>query len=91
MTIADTYRTLFAKWPTDVARRGIVLSRQGEVNPFKGFMLAESMVLLERANPDTLGARFVAMPYEEVAGVKFVDPLKATAFEAMGFAGKLSQ
>ena len=91
MTTAEIYRAMFANWPKDVPVRGIVLSRVNESNPFKGFMLAEGMLLLERTNPDSLGARFIAMPYEEIVAVKFVDPLKAQKFEAMGFAGKLSQ
>jgi hypothetical protein len=53
-------------------------------------MVAQGMLLLERTNPDTLGARFIAMPYEEIAAIKFIDPLKAPAFESMGFAGVLS-
>lgn len=60
-----------------------------EAMPFKGFMVRGDTVLLERTNPDTLGARFLLVPFSEIAVVKFVDPLKQAVFESAGFKGVL--
>ncbi|MEO1497686.1 MAG: hypothetical protein AAFV43_11110 [Planctomycetota bacterium] len=62
-----------------------------EAMPFKGFMTRGETVLLERTNPDTMGARFILVPFSEIASVKFIDPLKQETFEAAGFRGRLSR
>ncbi|TWT86880.1 hypothetical protein Mal64_37100 [Pseudobythopirellula maris] len=62
-----------------------------EAMPFKAFMLAGDMLLLERTNPDTLGARYLLLPFCEVSLVKFIDPMNQQTLEKAGFRGKLSQ
>lgn len=84
------WASLFRDWPAGIPQRGIVISQQGEATSFRGFMLRGEMVLLERISPDSLGARFLLLPFDEVAGVKFTDPLKQEVFDAAGFTGKLS-
>lgn len=68
-----------------------MVSQQGEATTFRGFMLRGEMVLLERISPDSLGSRFLLLPFDELAGLKFTDPLKQEVFEAAGFTGKLSR
>jgi hypothetical protein len=53
-------------------------------------MVRGEVVLLERTNPDTLGARFLIVPYAEISLVKLIDPLKQELLEAAGFRGKLA-
>lgn len=84
------WRPLFADWPSQIPKRGIVVSQQNETSPFKSFMLRGEFVLFERVSPDSLGGRFVVLPYAEIAAVKFTDPLKQAALEAAGFVGSLS-
>lgn len=86
-----TWRDVFYEWPAGIARRGIVISTLNEPMPFKGFMVKQDTVLLERTNPDSLGARFILMPFEAINCLKFVDPLKETTFTAAGFTGKLAK
>lgn len=87
---ATTWKAWFNDWPESIPRRGIVVNSLDEAMPFKGFMVRGDTVLLERTNPDTLGARFLLVPFAEVAVVKFVDPLKQALFEDAGFRGRLS-
>lgn len=87
----NPYRQLFLNWPDSLAKRGIIVSTLNETMPFKGFMVRKEMLLLERQNPDSLGARFILMQYEDIAAVKLVDPLKTETFLPLGFVGKMSQ
>ncbi len=84
------WKRYFQDWPEAIPRRGILVNRLGEQIPFKAFMTQAEVVLLERTNPDTLGARFLVVPYCEVGIVKLTDPLKQSVFEESGYQGKLS-
>jgi hypothetical protein len=87
---AAVWRRLFEQWPVGLPQRGLVVNRLDEQIPFKSYMLRGEIVLLERTNPDTLGARFLLVPFTEVSLVKLIDPLKQELLEAAGFRGKLS-
>lgn len=84
------WKELFLNWPETISRRGIVVSILNEAMPFKGFMVKPEMLLLERQNPDSLGARFIMLRYDTIAAVKLVDPLNTEAFKPLGFEGRLS-
>ena len=68
----------------------MLVTTQSEAFPFKGFMLKEDMVVLERQNPDTLGVRFILMSFSGISAVRMVDPLKAESFASLGFEGEFS-
>lgn len=91
MTTQNAWKTIFATWPKEIPRRGIVLTSLNESVPFKAFMTKEDTVLLERANPDSLGARFILIGFDSINSVRFTDPIKESIFTSAGFAGKLSQ
>lgn len=84
------WQRLFENWPDTIPRNGIVVNTLNEALPFKGFMLAGEMVLLERTNPDQLGARYIVMKYDSMELVKIIHPLKTDSFLPLGFKGKLS-
>ena len=90
MTVEESWKQLFGNWPEAISRRGIVVTTLNETMPFKGFMIKPEMLLLERQNPDSLGARFIMLRYDAIAAVKLVDPLKAESFTPLGFTGRLS-
>ena len=90
MQSSDTYRQLFNSWPKDIPRRGVLVTLQNETIPFRGFMITDELLLLERTNPDPMGARFILLPFPNVAAVKLIDVLKAKAFAGLGFLGNLS-
>lgn len=89
-TAAGPWPAFFRDWPQEIPHRGVLITQLNEAIAFKGFMLRDEFVLLERLSPDSLGARFVVTPYGEIALVKITDPLKQPAFEAAGFRGALS-
>lgn len=90
METKNPYRELFVNWPDSLSRRGIVLNQLNEAIVFKGFMIKQDLLLLERQAPDAIGARFVMLEFSSIAAVKLVDPLKAENFTPIGFEGRLS-
>jgi hypothetical protein len=91
MTSSQVWKSVFNNWPTGVPRRGIVISTLNEPMPFKGFMVKEDVVLLDRTNPDSLGARFILVSFEAINCVKLIDPLKEAVFASAGFLGKFAK
>lgn len=88
---ANPWRELFLKWPATLPKRGVVISTLNEGTPFKSFMLKDQMLLLERTNPDPLGARYVVLAFDAIHLVKLIDPLKEEVFAAAGFTGHLTK
>lgn len=89
-TAVHPWRTFFAEWPSQIPKRGILITRLNDASPFKAFMMRGDFLLIERVSPDSLGGRFLVIPFEEISTVKFTDPLKQPALEAAGFEGQLS-
>ncbi|TWT42838.1 hypothetical protein Pla111_24760 [Botrimarina hoheduenensis] len=81
---------MFTAWPKEIPRRGVLVNSLDEQTPFKGFMTRGETVLLQRSNPDTLGARFLIIPFAEIAIVKFIDPLTEATFHKAGFVGEFA-
>lgn len=91
MTNQSFWKTTFASWPPGIPHRGLLVNSLNEAMPFKGFMIKDDSLLLERTNPDSLGARYILLGFDTISSVKFVDPIKESIFTAAGFVGKLSQ
>ena len=85
------WKGLFAAWPAELAPRGVLVTSFGEQIPFDGFLTGEQFLIIARTTPDTVGARQVVVPYENIAALKIVDVVKSKAFEAMGFKGVLGK
>ncbi|HUY89313.1 MAG TPA: hypothetical protein VMV10_11310 [Pirellulales bacterium] len=83
------WRRFFEAWPKDLAPRGVLVTKFQEQIPFEGFLASDAMLLVERKTPDTIGARKVLTPFDEIAAIKFVDVVRSKSFEPLGFAGKL--
>jgi hypothetical protein len=90
MTSDETWKSVFKNWPAGIPRRGVVLSILNEAMPFKGFMVRDELLLLERTNPDPLGVRYIMLGYDAVNSVRMIDPLKESVFTGAGFVGKFS-
>ncbi len=84
---ATAWIRLFGEWPGEMPRRGILVTTFGEQVPFSGFLTGESFICLERQNPDSLGARTLIVPYDNVAAVKLVDVVKPAILRRLGFSG----
>jgi hypothetical protein len=91
MHLDKTWRDVFYEWPAAIARRGIVVTTVNESLPFKSFLVKGETVLLERLNPDSLGARFILLPFEAIICLKFIDPFKEATLTSAGFTGKLAK
>jgi hypothetical protein len=91
MTANPVWKNLFNNWPSGIPKRGIMVTTLDETIPFKGFMLRDDLLLLDRNNPDSLGGRFVLLSFEVINCVKLIDPLKESVFATAGFLGKFSK
>jgi hypothetical protein len=91
MASNNSWRETFYEWPENIPRRGIVVSTLNEPMPFKGFAVKGDTVLLDRTNPDSLGARYILIPFDAINCLKFIDPLKESTILAAGFKGKLAK
>ncbi len=85
------WREVFEKWPTGISKRGVVMSTLNEATPFKSFLIKNDMLLLERTNPDPLGARFVLMGFSAIHMVKITDPLTEATLTSAGYIGSLAK
>jgi len=85
MDPSTVWKDFLRNWPADVDRRGIVVTNYDDQIPFEGFMTSETMVLLERKAPDTVGARKVLLPFSSILAIKITDVIKAKSFQSAGF------
>ena len=90
MTNDISWKTTFSNWPAGIPKRGVLVNSLNEASPFKSFLLKDDMLLLERTNPDPLGARFILLSFDSISSVRFIDPVKESVLHAAGFVGKLS-
>jgi len=90
MTPNPVWKSIFNNWPTGIQQRGVIVTTLNEAIPFKGFMVKDDMLLLDRTNPDPMGARFIFIDFAAINCVKLIDPVKDSVFVAAGFAGKLA-
>jgi hypothetical protein len=91
MTSGAVWKSFFNNWPAGIPHRGVLVNTLNEAMPFKGFMVKDDVLLLERTNVDPLGARFIMLSFDAINSVKLVDPIKESAFTAAGFLGKLAK
>ncbi len=88
--VAESWRNCFRQWPSDLERRGVLVTSFGEQIVFDGFAISDDMLLLERKAPDTVGARTVILPYPHIQALKIVDVTKVKTFQSMGFTAPLT-
>lgn len=79
------WKQLFLRWPDTIPKQGIVVTNLNDIVTFCTFQVSELAVLLERDRPDTMGARSVIVPWEEIATVKLTAPIDPVLFQGMGF------
>lgn len=82
---AEIWRKCFRQWPTELERRGVLVTSFGEQIAFDGFATSDDMLLIERRSPDTVGARTVLVAYESIQALKIVDVTKVKSFQSLGF------
>ena len=82
---AAIWHDVFANWPPQFRRKGVLIPSYGEAIPFSDFVMTQDLVVLERPTPDSVGARRVAVPFQLIEGLKYVEPLKTEQFLNNGF------
>jgi hypothetical protein len=80
------WRKFFLGWPADMPRKGVLITAFDQV-PFHEFMTHDAFLLVQRRAPDTVGARDVIVPYEQITGLKLTEVVKTTSLKGLGFAG----
>ncbi|NOY40942.1 MAG: hypothetical protein GXP26_03770 [Planctomycetes bacterium] len=86
MSTTQTWRSFLTNWPAEFQRRGVLLSVLNETIPFNNFWLQDEMILIERKNPDTSGARFILITFDRIDSVRLIDPVSESAIAKAGFA-----
>lgn len=79
------WKDFFRAWPTGLDRRGVLVCTFGEQVPFDNFMTGDRLLIVDRSVPDTMGARKIVLPYENIAAIKFVEVVKSKIFQPLGF------
>jgi hypothetical protein len=79
------WKEFFRGWPVGLDRRGVLVCTFGEQIPFDSFMPGESLLIVDRSVPDTMGARKIVVPYENIAAIKLIDVVKNKVFQPLGF------
>jgi hypothetical protein len=89
--VLDNWRDFFVHWPPEMPRRGIVITAFGEQIPFSAFWTSSNFLLLERQNPDSIGARTIVLEFAQIAGLKTADIIKIKTFQTIGFEGQAAK
>jgi hypothetical protein len=90
MIPTPVWKSIFSNWPAGIQHRGVLVTSLNEAIPFKGFMIKDDMLLLDRTNPDPMGSRFILIDFAAINCIKLLDPVKDSVFVAAGFVGKLA-
>ena len=84
-TNAEIWREVFATWPAQFRRKGVLIPSYGEPIPFIDFVMNSDLLIVERATPDNVGARRIAIPLQFIEGLKYTEPLKTDQFLKSGY------
>ncbi len=85
MDDAQSFKGLFGKWPQGTPRRGVLVTHFGEQIPFSDFFTSDELLLIERQNPDSLGARQLIVPYSQIASLKITEVVPMKKWRTLGF------
>lgn len=91
MNTFESWKHTFHNWPSNLPRSGVLIV-EGDTILYGDFRVNDSMIIVDRKNPDAMGARKVMVHFSDIRGVKFVDVLDLDRFESLGFVtGKPTQ
>ncbi len=81
----SAWKEFFNNWPPEMLHDGVLITSFNESIRFSGFMTGETLLLLQRRTPDSLGARTVVLSYDNVSALKILEVVKSTTFLSVGF------
>lgn len=85
MDNAQIWRTFFEEWPPGLPTRGVLVTTYGDQIPFVGYYTTDSLVIVERQTPDSMGGRQVILVYGSIDAIKVTDPIESNVFTDAGF------
>ena len=85
MDTAEAWKSLFESWPQTIPRQGMLVTSYNETIPFSNFLISGGILLVERDNPDSHGARKVMVAYSAISAVKIASPMELARFQVLGF------
>ena len=91
MEASTGWKEFFRNWPDEMPRSGVLVTSFGEQIPFDGFMLTDTLLLIQRKTPDTVGTRQLVLSYQNILALKITDVVKPKVFTAQGFEGRPSK
>ncbi len=89
METVAAFADLFSNWPDGLPRRGVLVVSFGEQIPFDGFLTSETLLFVNRRNPDSMGTRQLLLSYDSILAVKIADVVKPKVFASYGFQGEV--
>ena len=81
-----SWQKLFLEWPADMPHKGVLVTAWDQV-AFHEFMTHPNFLLVQRRAPDTVGARDVIVPYDQITGLKLTEVVKTKSLKDLGFHG----
>ncbi len=85
MESTESWRAMFENWPDSIPRAGLIVTTFQETIPFSDFMISGGLLLLDRDQPDSQGARKIILSYDVISAVKITSPMELARFQVMGF------
>ena len=89
MDSAESWRTLFESWPDTLPREGLLMTPFQETMPCVSFRISGGILLVQRDQPDTHGARKVMISYDAILAVKLTSPDELARYQVLGFQAPL--
>ena len=83
----NCWQRFMNQWPKGLQRQGVIITNWDEQVPFSSFLTNDDLVMFERRNPDTNGARRLLIGYAAIKAIKIVEVVKDAPFLESGFAG----
>ena len=84
-TTSNYWNDFFSRWPADLPHHGILVTAFSEQITFSAFWISEKFLMLERQTPDSMGARTIILPYNQILALKITDVVKPRQFKVAGF------
>ncbi|MFT7629868.1 MAG: hypothetical protein ACI87E_000872 [Mariniblastus sp.] len=81
----EHWQSLFENWPDAIERKGAIVTPNGELIPFVGFLISFGLLLLERDGPDANGTRKIIISYDAISMIKLKAVGEMSRFQSMGF------
>ena len=84
MNTFESWKSTFHNWPANLPRSGALVV-EGDTIVYGDFRVSDTMIIVDRKNPDAMGARKVMVHFSDIRGLKFMEVLELERFDTLGF------